>query len=684
MKNKMIIKIKKNYKNIIKYVYSNRLFLAYVILSFIGITLARHLTIGDGLAFKPMLTDFALIVMIGSLGYFIKSKNQFRWYFSWILVYTTIMIFNSIYYMFYASYASFGELASLGQVGTVGGSIFEKLSIWNVIYILIPIIYYWLHIKLKKHNYYNYVPRVENSKKMLIATLVVGTIFMAFNFMIATRTDYSRLTKQWYRVSIVKRFGLIMFQFNDLVQTITPKFSSLFGYEEASTLFKTYFTSEESVKYTEKNKYTDILKGKNIVFVHMEGLQDYLMDLSFNGVEATPNLNKLSKEGMFFKNFYPQISTGTSSDTEFTILTSLLPASSGVVFTSYYNKEYITTAKLLNEKDYFTFSMHGNHATMWNRNRVHPNLGYQKMYFEESFTYTSEDVINLGINDKLFFEQAIPILENIETTTTNYMGTIITLSNHSPFTFLDKYGEYDMSSTFEEVNLETNLRETRTTDYLKNTAVGNYITSSHYADSALGDFLNYIKESAYFNDTVFVFYGDHDAKLTRKELDYLYNYDYKTGELKDEEDESYIPYDSYAHELNKKTPLIIWTKNAEIKSKLKGTVDYYMGMIDVAPTLYNMLGIKNDYVLGHDIFNIKNNNIVVLANGNFITNLVYYNNSRGEYQIIKPNAVLDADYINNSVLYVEKRLELSNAIIVHDLIKLERNNVETLKKEKVK
>lgn len=36
------------------------------------------------------------------------------------------------------------------------------------------------------------------------------------------------------------------------------------------------------------------------------------------------------------------------------------------------------------------------------------------MYFRESFDFTEDDIINLGINDELFFKQAMPILENIE------------------------------------------------------------------------------------------------------------------------------------------------------------------------------------------------------------------------------------------------------------------------------
>jgi phosphoglycerol transferase MdoB-like AlkP superfamily enzyme len=86
------------------------------------------------------------------------------------------------------------------------------------------------------------------------------------------------------------------------------------------------------------------------------------------------------------------------------------------------------------------------------------------------------------------------------------------------------------------------------------------------------------------------------------------------------------------------------------------------------PTLGNMLGIKNDYALGHDIFNIKNNNIVIFPNGNFITSNLYYVNSDEKYYVTKQGAVIDEDYIEDCIKYVETRLEVSNAIIVHDLI----------------
>lgn len=687
MKEKINFTLRKIRRSIIEYIATNRLFLSYVIISLLGLVLIRNFTIGNALSFKTFIVDLALVLIIGSFGYLVKPKNQFRYFLIVILIFTTMEVINSIYYTFYYSFASFGEIATAGQTETVAGSIFEKLKITDIIYILFPFIFYAIHRKLTKKYYYNFMNIVEKGKKMLTKTLLVGCILLAYTFVTATSSDYSRLAKQWNRVYIVERFGIVLYQFNDLIQSLTPKFSSLFGYEESVQKFKQYFTSEEYEKYNGKNKYTNILKGYNVVFIHMEGMETYLMDLKFNGVEATPNVNKLAKEGMFFKNFFPQISIGTSSDTEFTLLSSLMPAQSGTVFVSYYDRDYITIPKLLKEQGYYTFSMHGNYASMWNRNKVHPNLGYDDMYFENYFEYDkdpkSDDYITLGINDKLFFKQAIPILERIEGEHKNYMGTVITLSNHSPFTSLSKYGEYDMSKTFQECDEENNCKEV-TTNYLYDTPVGNYITSAHYADAALGEFFEYVNNSDYFNNTVFVLYGDHDAKLSRKEKNYLYNYDYTTGELKSEDDPTYTEYDYYDHELNKKTPLIIWTKNSKLRSTLNGEVDYTMGMYDVFPTLANMLGIKNEFALGHDIFNIKNNNFVVFPNGNFVTNLIYYNNSSGQSKILKDGAELTSDYITNLINKTEQVLEVSNSIIVHDLIKNEGDKVRSIKESEEK
>ncbi len=685
---KVKIGLRKLRRNIIEYIATNRLFISYVILSIIGLVLLRGLTVNNANNLATFISDLAFVLLFGAFGYIVKPKNRFRYLLIVLIVFTLMEVINSIYYTFYYNFASFGELTAVGQTEAVTETILDKLNVLHIIYIIFPIIFYFVHIKLNNSSYYDFISAVEKGKKMCMQTLLVGCILLAYTLVMASGTDYSRLTKQWNRVYIVNRFGIVLYQCNDLIQTLTPKISALFGYEEAQQLFIKYFTSPERDEYQQKNKYTNILEGKNIIFVHMEGMETFLMDLKFNNKEIVPNLNKLANEGMFFSNFYPQVSSGTSSDTEFTLLTSLMPAASGIVFTSYGDRDYVTLAKLLKAKGYYTFSMHGNYSSMWNRYNVHPNLGYQDMYFEDKFTYnrdkcddkndaTNLECINLGISDKLFFKEAMPMLEKIEQDNKNYMGTVITLSNHAAFEYLNKYGEFDLSTTYQDCT--SGSCESVTTNYLQNSEVGHYMLSAHYADEALGEFLGYIKDSDYFNDTVFVFYGDHDVKLSRSEKNYLYNYDYKTGEVKEEDDPTYQEYDYYDHELNKKTPLIIWTKNKELKKTFKGEVNYVMGMYDVLPTLGNMLNIHNEYALGHDVFNIKNDNYVIFPNGNILTNLIYYNNSSGQYKVLKDGAEIASDYIPNLTQKSEALLEVSNAIVVHDLIKEAGDTLQAIK-----
>jgi hypothetical protein len=93
-----------------------------------------------------------------------------------------------------------------------------------------------------------------------------------------------------------------------------------------------------------------------------------------------------------------------------------------------------------------------------------------------------------------------------------------------------------------------------------------------------------------------------------------------------------------------------------------------MGMYDVMPTLGNMFGFYNQYQLGHDIFNIKENNIVVFPNGNWVTNKVYYNSQKGEYLSLVNEAISEEEIKSNND-YATKLLDVSNDIIVFDLLK---------------
>lgn len=654
--------LKKIFKKLINTFKDNKLFSIFLLLVLLELLVFRFLTNGNIFATKAIISDLGVFFLISCFAFTKnKIKNHYLYLQIWLSFITIVYIINAIYYSFYSSFSSITELGALGQAKTVAGSFFERLSPLHFIYLIGPIIF---HLYYKKY-YRKYSKDYSSSKSTKKYILKLSLIFLGISLVTSNVQDFSRLYKQWNRTYIVDRFGILIYQTTDLISSSTSKLTTIFGFDKALTETTEFY--KKNTKYKETNKYTDMFSDSNIIFVHMESIQSFLLDKEFNGKKVLPTTNKLIEEGMYFSNFYPQISTGTSSDTEFTLLSSLLPTRIGIVFNKYYDRNYVTIPKLLNEKDYYTFSMHGNDFTMWNRNNAHPSLGYKNYYFKDKYTFTEDDVVNLGIKDSVFFKQSIKYLEDIEKNNNQYMGTVITLSNHSPFNYLDKYANFDLSKEYTVYNKKTKRKEKTKIDYLTGTNIGNYILSSHSADLDLGIFIDLINNSDYFNNTIFVFYGDHDARLSKNQFNYFYNYDPINEELLDEDNPNYFDYNEYEHCLNKKTPLIIWSKNEQVRNLIKGTYSYPMGMIDIFPTIGNMIGIKNKYALGTDIFNIKDKNVVVFPNGDFVTNSYYYMSSKDQIYKIN-NDYIDKNNIKKNKKYSEERIDISNNIVIHDIL----------------
>lgn len=261
-------KIKDIYKKIYAYFITNRLFLSYVLIAFLGCICVKSLTIGNGLGIRSVVVEFGLVVILGSFGYLFKPKNQYNYFFALICFFAVLFTVNSVYYTFYSTFASVGELATVSQLETVTGSIFEKIKLADLIYITMPLIFRAVHMNLKYSPYYEYIAKIEKGASMFGKTIFVGALFIVVRFVFATEADYSSIAKQWNRSSVVNRFGIILYQGNDLVQTLTPKLSSLFGYEDAVKVFEDFWDKYPIEETT--NKYTGTLEGMNVIFVHLE------------------------------------------------------------------------------------------------------------------------------------------------------------------------------------------------------------------------------------------------------------------------------------------------------------------------------------------------------------------------------------------------------------------------------
>lgn len=673
----------KGKNNFIIFCKNNALFLFFVLSSVINSTMLRFLTVKNYGEYRAVLADIATVLIIGALSFLLKPKHRFGYYFTWSVIFTLTCIINCLYYTNYISFASFSMLATSLQVVDVADAVVENvMEMKDFAYLWQPIALVFIYVNLKKKKYFEKSANYDRGYLSALNILIIGVLIFGFFLSSLTSTDFSRLGKQWNREYVVMRFGIYVYQINDAVASIKPKISPLFGYDNAAKEFREYY--EENSNEQTKNKYTDMFKGKNVIVIHAESIQNFLLNTKINGEEVTPNLNKLSKEGLYFSNFYSQDGVGTSSDSEFTFNTGLLPSSSGAVFVSYWDKKYIATPQLLSDMGYYTFSMHANNASFWNRNVMHPKLGYQKFYaYNEA--YELDEMVGLGLSDKSFFRQAVPIIKENATNNKNFYATLIMLSNHTPFTKKDENGDavplsdFDVTMHYTTTDSTTGQQVEAVAPYLEGTKMGLYIQSVHYADEAIGQFINDLDKEGLLDNTVLVIYGDHDAKLKKSEFNRYYNYDPVTDSIKEETAEDYKTVDFYSYELNREVPFIIWSKT----KKLATEVTEVMGMYDATPTLGNMLGFHNEYSIGHDIFSIDEN-IVVFPDGNWLTNKMYYNNQKGEGYLIDPNSPVSIEYIDKYNKYAEKANLISNNIITYDLIKKTEEQEEVVEELQTK
>ena len=640
MKNLKVSKIKelsKDYPVIVLYIVGNLL----------NPLLLRLFTTGR-FQVRSIFFDMGFVILLVGLSFLVKEKRRkFYYMFSTILMVATCVT-NSLYYNYYESFISFSLLATSVFVKDVGDAVTEMVIrpcdlsyLWLIVGMIIA-------FRMKKEKI------ILNKKKCLIP-LGLAAVMMGIGCAMPPYNSFMRLYKFWNRVMVLDSWGPYIYQVDDLIQSLKPKFNNIFGYDKALKDTKDYYS--ENKKTLKANQYTGIFEGKNVIAIHAESLQDFTLGLELNGNEVTPNINRLVKTGIYFDNFYAQVGVGTSSDTEFTYSSSLLPSNNGTVFVNYYNDHFITMQNLLKDKGYYVFSMHGNVGDFWNRNAMHINMGYDKMYDKSSFVIDEE--YGLGLSDASFFRQVVPMIKDINDNVGKpYYGTLITLTNHTPWPDVNKYDELDLGID-EVIDGEIVHR-----DYLNTTIMGRYLKSVNYMDKAIGSFLDDMDKEGLLDNTVIIVYGDHDARIPKNQYEYMYNYDPVTDEVYSEDDENYTEFNEYDYELSKNIPLIIWTKEMT-----KGVeVDTPMGMIDALPTIGNMLNVYNKYALGKDIMSIKKDEgIIVFKDGSFITDKVYYNAKSNESYMIS-SSIIESDYISKRSEYADKLIEISNNIITYDLI----------------
>lgn len=523
--------------------------------------------------------------------------NKHIKYFYLILasIFTTIIFI--VQFLFYSYSGGFLQASALFYAG-------EGLTILSTVKTLLTYhLFFFLFGPLSVIGGWILVYRKIITEKMLvkkekvIVTLLIGLfvtsgygyLFLREQLEAGNIAHIYQYNKLYDVNALVSKMGIINFSLGDILSLgIRPDKATAAEVSFVKTYTEQHSTSTPSQDF-------GLLKGRNLIFIQVESLENSVINQKINGQEITPNLNRLASEGLYFSNYYSPIGPGTTADAEFMTLNSLYSLPDTVAFIEYPNNHYSALPSLLKENGYHTYAMHGDVSSFWNRSNIYPNLGYEKWFSKPDYIIPRKiGVYDLG--DKDFFEQSILKLKSLPQP---FMTTLITLTSHTPFEMPPDLQYLDMPAT-------TNL----------NILQRNYLQSVRYTDQAIGDFIEQLKVDNLYNNSLIFIYGDHGSfsKISNA-----------LG-IKDE---------FFADLQTSKVPMIILAPG----TSLKGTRKTPASHLDVYPTAANLLGVSPPpNIFGHDMVDGKNavaisRNLVSGTITSIITNkLAYHAASDGTFE----------------------------------------------------
>ena len=233
------------------------------------------------------------------------------------------------------------------------------------------------------------------------------------------------------------------------------------------------------------------LKQPNVVMVILESFASYKSGLGGNPLNPTPVVDALAKDGIYFKNFFTP-HTGTARSV-FAAMTGLPDIE--MVRTSTRNPLAVNQNVIMNAfKGYEKYYFLGGSASWGNiRGLLQRNIPGLNLYEEGS--YNSSDVDVWGISDLDLFKEANGVLKTH--TDAPFFAVIQTSGNHRPYTIPDDNEGFKLNVRDEDEIVQFGFHSSEK------------YNSYRFMDHSVGYFMRIARQEKYFENTIFVFFGDH-------------------------------------------------------------------------------------------------------------------------------------------------------------------------------
>ncbi|KRL08076.1 LTA synthase family protein [Schleiferilactobacillus perolens] len=577
-----------------------------------------------------MLNPLPTTILLFGVALYLKGRKS---YIVMVIIdlLTSIWLFaNVLYYREFSDFLGINLIKGSGAVSNnLGGSIMGIVKGSDfLVFLDVAVLILLLAFK---------VIRVDIRPLKLRYAMTVTAFALALfglNLSMAQNDRSGLLTRTFDNNYIVKYLGLNAYSVYDSVKAAQ---TSAVRAKADSSDMKSVLKYLKTSRLAPNSQYFGKAKGKNIIVIHLESFQQFLIDFKWDGQEVTPNLNKIYHDNntLSFSNFFHQVGTGKTADAEMMMENSLFGLPEGPAMVQYGTTNTFQAAPaILDQKGYTTAAFHGDVPSFWNRENTYKSWGYDFFFSTNYLPKKASYMENYGMKDKIFMMESANYLQRLPQP---FYAKLITVTNHYPYP-LDKANQ--------------TIPKTDTGD---NTVDG-YVQTAHYLDQSIGEFMAWLKDSGMEKNTMVVFYGDHYgisanhkkamAKLTGKEN-----------------------FGNYENAMYQRVPFMIHMDGLQ-----GGVKTTYGGEIDALPTILDLAGVQNTDTVqfGQDLLADNRNQIVPFRNGDFVTpqytkvGSTYYNTQDGKQLKLTDAQKQDVEKINN---HVQTQLSFSDKVITGDLLR---------------
>jgi lipoteichoic acid synthase len=539
-----------------------------------------HTTNSSGISIKkmyfsapPILSHIMMIAALMSFAFLLSGNKRIAYYVFIDFIITALLIGDIWYYRTNGNFLSlrfliFPELFNPMHRNISAASAVDLMFILDFPAILL--------ICFKKKTTLKY----KASFRSFAAVLLISLLHISFSHYMIDKMDITKgvmmmFKNSWAPFQTMSNLSPTGYHGYDIFRELTENKIADLTEEDRKEIDKWFLDKQESLP---DNEYMGVLKGKNLVAIQVESLENFVIGSKVYGQEITPNINRLLASSLYFSNIYEQNNVGTSSDADLLVNTSLYPVRKGATFFRYPAAEYISLPKLLKELGYSTVSTHPEIGGNWNWAEAHrASLGFETIYDVNS--YEKDELIRGYLSDGTLFRQ---FEEKFKTMKQPFYAYAVTMSSHGPFDLEDEYKYLKLPKEFDD------------------TILGAYFQSVRYVDEQIGSLIKKLNEDYILENSVIMIYGDHTG------VHKFYNDRLKGINLEGD----------WWKKDDKKVPFIIYSP--EIKGRNIGTIG---GHIDIMPTISYMLGVPERRFSSSAVGKIlvkTNKNFTVLNNGDIV------------------------------------------------------------------